>query len=62
MKKTLLIVLFRYGVKGKVDVTVDVKILSGKRRERKVIPLEVKTGKSSYSAEHKGQVRPGPQV
>ncbi|XP_064613334.1 DNA replication ATP-dependent helicase/nuclease DNA2-like [Liolophura sinensis] len=47
----------RFGVKGKIDLTVDVKIWgkSGKS-ETKVVPLELKTGKATYSAEHKGQV------
>ncbi|PSN33515.1 DNA replication ATP-dependent helicase/nuclease DNA2 [Blattella germanica] len=42
----------RLGVKGKVDVTVEVKI----HNRKKVMPLELKTGRSSFSAEHRGQV------
>ncbi|KAK3590495.1 hypothetical protein CHS0354_015484 [Potamilus streckersoni] len=42
----------RYGIKGKIDLTVEVKI----GQNRKVLPLELKTGKASYSVEHKGQV------
>ncbi|CAG0883234.1 unnamed protein product [Darwinula stevensoni] len=42
----------RFGVKGKVDLTVEVKI----HGKKKVLPLELKTGKASFSAEHKGQV------
>ncbi|XP_044761350.1 DNA replication ATP-dependent helicase/nuclease DNA2 isoform X2 [Coccinella septempunctata] len=38
----------RLGIKGKVDVTI--------RNGSKVMPLELKTGKSSFSLEHKGQV------
>ncbi|PVD31406.1 hypothetical protein C0Q70_06818 [Pomacea canaliculata] len=47
----------RYGIKGKIDMTVEVKL--GKKPGqviRKVLPLELKTGKASYSVEHKGQV------
>ncbi|KAK2585939.1 hypothetical protein KPH14_010520 [Odynerus spinipes] len=40
------------GVKGKIDITVEVKINSRK----KIMPLEVKTGKTSFSIEHRGQV------
>lgn len=40
------------GLKGKIDVTVEVKINS----KRKIMPLEIKTGKSSFSLEHKGQI------
>ncbi|XP_041378709.1 DNA replication ATP-dependent helicase/nuclease DNA2-like [Gigantopelta aegis] len=47
----------RYGIKGKIDLTVDVKIQREKSRiEKKVIPLELKTGKTTYSIEHTGQV------
>ncbi|XP_065558238.1 DNA replication ATP-dependent helicase/nuclease DNA2-like [Artemia franciscana] len=42
----------RYGMKGKIDVSFEVEN-QGKKR---VLPLEVKTGRSSFSAEHKGQV------
>lgn len=40
------------GLKGKIDVTVEVKINS----KRKIMPLEIKTGKPSFSLEHKGQI------
>lgn len=43
----------RYGMKGKIDVTVDARHRGRVRR----VPLELKTGRPSYSAEHKGQVR-----
>ncbi|XP_033220291.1 DNA replication ATP-dependent helicase/nuclease DNA2 [Belonocnema kinseyi] len=42
----------KLGLKGKIDVSVEVKIHS----RRKIMPLELKTGKSSFSPEHKGQV------
>ncbi|XP_013379222.1 DNA replication ATP-dependent helicase/nuclease DNA2 [Lingula anatina] len=45
----------RYGVKGKIDLTVQVKI-NGKQKCEKVMPLELKTGKPSFSIEHQGQV------
>ncbi|CAD6207928.1 GSCOCG00003186001-RA-CDS [Cotesia congregata] len=40
------------GVKGKIDVTVDVRV----NKKLKTVPLEIKTGRASYSAEHKGQL------
>lgn len=40
-------------MKGKIDVTVDVV----SRGEKRQVPLELKTGRPSYSAEHKGQVQ-----
>ncbi|KAJ6643748.1 DNA replication ATP-dependent helicase/nuclease DNA2 [Pseudolycoriella hygida] len=42
----------RLGLKGKVDVSVRVK----KKNVLTSMPLEIKTGKSSFSLEHKGQV------
>ncbi|XP_043256644.1 DNA replication ATP-dependent helicase/nuclease DNA2 [Colletes gigas] len=42
----------KLGVKGKVDVTIEVNVNS----KRKIIPLEIKTGKPSFSLEHKGQL------
>ncbi|XP_029178736.1 DNA replication ATP-dependent helicase/nuclease DNA2 isoform X2 [Nylanderia fulva] len=42
----------KLGIKGRIDVTAEVKINS----KRKIMPLEVKTGKVSFSMEHKGQV------
>lgn len=41
-----------FGVKGKVDVTVQTK-QSGKS---KIMPIELKTGRASGSEEHRGQV------
>eukprot|EP00106_Octopus_bimaculoides_P016352 XP_014783794.1 PREDICTED: DNA replication ATP-dependent helicase/nuclease DNA2-like isoform X2 [Octopus bimaculoides] len=43
----------RFGLKGKIDLTVEIKTHNLKR---KVVPLELKTGNPSFSAEHKGQV------
>ena len=45
------------GLKGKIDLTVEVSdksknVAGGKR----IIPLEIKTGKSSFSSEHQGQL------
>lgn len=40
------------GVKGRIDVTAKVSINS----KRKIMPLELKTGRASYSLEHKAQV------
>ncbi|KAK7088075.1 hypothetical protein V1264_022042 [Littorina saxatilis] len=47
----------RLGVKGKIDMTVEVEMQKNRGHvRRKVVPLELKTGKASYSIEHKGQV------
>lgn len=43
----------RLGMKGKVDLTVSAQLPSGLV---KTVPLELKTGRASGSAEHKGQV------
>ena len=40
------------GIKGKIDVTVEVE----ENYKRKMMPLEIKTGKPSFSLEHKGQI------
>lgn len=47
------------GLKGKIDLTV--KVLDGKKdnftpQVPRMLPLEVKTGRASFSAEHKGQL------
>lgn len=42
----------RLGLKGKVDVSVKVRNENGLMS----MPLEIKTGKTSFSSEHKGQV------
>ncbi|XP_017073821.1 DNA replication ATP-dependent helicase/nuclease DNA2 [Drosophila eugracilis] len=41
------------GLKGKVDVSVKVK---NQLRKEEIIPLELKTGRASFSMEHKGQL------
>ncbi|XP_010604064.1 DNA replication ATP-dependent helicase/nuclease DNA2 isoform X4 [Fukomys damarensis] len=46
----------RFGMKGKIDVTVGVKIHQGCKSKYKIMPLELKTGKESNSIEHRGQV------
>ena len=43
----------RLGMKGKVDLTVSAQLPSGLMT---TVPLELKTGRASGSAEHKGQV------
>ncbi|CAG2212646.1 EXOC6 [Mytilus edulis] len=42
----------RYGVKGKIDLTIKNK----ERYEKCIVPLELKTGRPSFSMEHKGQL------
>ncbi|XP_076683679.1 DNA replication helicase/nuclease 2 isoform X2 [Andrena cerasifolii] len=42
----------KLGMKGKVDATLEVTVNS----KRKIMPLEIKTGKPSFSAVHKGQI------
>lgn len=46
----------RFGLKGKIDVTVGVKIHRGCKTKYKMMPLELKTGKESNSIEHRSQV------
>merc|ERR1719328_166424 len=48
----------RLGIKGKVDLTIQVKLKQkdAKGRICKTMPLELKTGRPSGSAEHRGQV------
>eukprot|EP00095_Tigriopus_kingsejongensis_P009867 maker-scaffold757_size101632-snap-gene-0.17 protein:Tk09867 transcript:maker-scaffold757_size101632-snap-gene-0.17-mRNA-1 annotation:"dna replication atp-dependent helicase nuclease dna2-like" len=48
----------RLGMKGKVDLTVRVKLHGRDRlgRSSLIMPLELKTGRPSGSAEHRGQV------
>ncbi|XP_017485181.1 PREDICTED: DNA replication ATP-dependent helicase/nuclease DNA2-like [Rhagoletis zephyria] len=48
----------RYGLIGKIDVTLEIipRDLSIKVPTRSLVPLELKTGKSSFSAQHSGQV------
>lgn len=40
------------GIKGKIDATVEVKV----NDHRKIMPLEIKTGRASFSNEHRGQL------
>ncbi|KAI4477910.1 hypothetical protein M0804_012390 [Polistes exclamans] len=42
----------KLGLKGKIDITAEVKIHSRK----KIMPIEIKTGRPSFSLEHRGQV------
>ncbi|XP_053686253.1 DNA replication ATP-dependent helicase/nuclease DNA2, partial [Sabethes cyaneus] len=42
------------GLKGKIDVTVEASY--GPNEQRQIMPLELKTGRASFSAEHKGQI------
>ena len=42
----------RLGLKGKIDLTVDTEC----GPERRTLPLEIKTGRPSYSLSHQGQV------
>ncbi|XP_021061522.1 DNA replication ATP-dependent helicase/nuclease DNA2 [Mus pahari] len=46
----------RFGLKGKIDVTVGVKIHRDCTTKYKIMPLELKTGKESNSIEHRSQV------
>ncbi|KAK7806784.1 hypothetical protein U0070_026127 [Myodes glareolus] len=46
----------RFGLKGKIDVTVGVKIHRDCKAKYKIMPLELKTGKESNSIEHRSQV------
>ena len=43
----------RLGMKGKIDLTVET--VEGSK-SKAILPLEVKTGKPSYSTSHQGQV------
>lgn len=45
----------RLGLKGKIDVTVKVKC-GEKNGETRSLPLELKTGRASFSPEHTGQL------
>ncbi|XP_055531972.1 DNA replication ATP-dependent helicase/nuclease DNA2 isoform X2 [Wyeomyia smithii] len=42
------------GLKGKIDVTVEASC--GPNEKHQIMPLELKTGRASFSAEHKGQI------
>ncbi|XP_022831974.1 DNA replication ATP-dependent helicase/nuclease DNA2 [Spodoptera litura] len=46
----------KLGLKGKIDATVQVTIHERNGRKKAVVPLELKSGKASMSAEHRGQL------
>ncbi|CAB3246254.1 unnamed protein product [Arctia plantaginis] len=46
----------KLGLKGKIDATLQVTIHERKGRQRVVVPMELKSGKASMSAEHRGQL------
>lgn len=46
----------RFGLKGKIDVTVGVMIHPEWKSKYKIIPLQLKTVKESNSIEHRSQV------
>lgn len=47
----------RFGLKGKIDATVMVKCKNQKPSQpSRLMPLELKTGRSSFSSEHTGQL------
>ncbi|KAH0623512.1 hypothetical protein JD844_006339 [Phrynosoma platyrhinos] len=46
----------RFGLKGKIDVTVGVTIHQRSKTQSKIMPLELKSGKESNSIEHRSQV------
>ncbi|XP_062832311.1 DNA replication ATP-dependent helicase/nuclease DNA2 isoform X3 [Anolis carolinensis] len=46
----------RFGLKGKIDVTVGVTIHHRSKTQSKIMPLELKSGKESNSIEHRSQV------
>ncbi|KAJ8712978.1 hypothetical protein PYW08_008282 [Mythimna loreyi] len=46
----------KLGLKGKIDATVQVTIHERNGRKKEVVPLELKSGKASMSAEHRGQL------
>lgn len=46
----------RFGLKGKIDVTVGVTIHRRSQTQYRIVPLELKSGKESNSIEHRSQV------
>lgn len=51
----------RFGIKGKVDITAEAQMRGSQRRdssktETRVLPLELKTGRPTFSIEHQSQV------
>lgn len=45
----------KLGLKGKVDLTVEATIRN-EQMQNKILPLELKTGRPTFSSEHEGQV------
>ncbi|XP_038216525.1 DNA replication ATP-dependent helicase/nuclease DNA2 [Zerene cesonia] len=46
----------KLGLKGKIDVTLQVTIHERSGKKREIMPLELKSGRASGSAEHRGQL------
>ncbi|XP_072934739.1 DNA replication ATP-dependent helicase/nuclease DNA2 [Epargyreus clarus] len=46
----------KLGLKGKIDATLQVTIHERSGKQRAIVPLELKSGKASMSAEHRGQL------
>lgn len=46
----------KLGVKGKIDATLQVTMEESEGNKSVIVPLELKTGRSTASAEHRGQV------
>lgn len=46
----------KHGLKGKVDATLEVQIHTKTNKFKTIVPLELKTGRASFSNEHRGQV------
>ncbi|CAG5044257.1 unnamed protein product [Parnassius apollo] len=44
------------GLKGKIDATLEVTIHERQSQQREIVPLELKSGRASLSAEHRGQL------
>ncbi|CAK1541614.1 unnamed protein product [Leptosia nina] len=46
----------KLGLKGKIDATLQVTVHDRKGKHREIVPLELKSGRASGSAEHRGQL------
>jgi DNA replication ATP-dependent helicase Dna2 len=46
----------RLGLKGKIDITASIYSFNNSKTFRSIVPIEVKTGRPSFSIEHKGQL------
>lgn len=46
----------RLGLKGKIDITSSIYSSNNSNALRSIVPIEVKTGRPSFSIEHKGQL------